>query len=193
MKHELVTLPYSADALAPVISKETIEFHHGKHLRTYVDTLNKLIEGTEFAEASLIDIVRKSEGKIFNNAGQTLNHDLYFTQFAPNAGGEPIGKIAEAINKQWGSFEKFKEEMLDACVTLFGSGWVWLASDENGVLSIEKEPNAGNPIRKGLNPILGIDVWEHSYYLTYQNRRADHVKDLWSIINWAVIEERYTK
>ncbi|KGN98472.1 superoxide dismutase [Porphyromonas gingivicanis] len=193
MKHELVTLPYSADALAPVISKETIEFHHGKHLRGYVDTLNKLIEGTEFENASLIDIVRKSEGKIFNNAGQTLNHDLYFTQFAPNAGGEPIGKMAEAINKQWGSFDKFKEEVLDACVTLFGSGWVWVASDENGVLSIEKEPNAGNPIRKGLNPILGIDVWEHSYYLTYQNRRADHVKDIWSIINWSVIEERYTK
>ncbi|MBB6276084.1 superoxide dismutase [Porphyromonas circumdentaria] len=193
MKHELVTLPYSADALAPVISKETIEFHHGKHLRGYVDTLNKLIEGTEFENASLIDIVRKSEGKIFNNAGQTLNHDLYFTQFAPNAGGEPIGKMAEAINKQWGSFEKFKEEVLEASVTLFGSGWVWVASDENGVLSIEKEPNAGNPIRKGLNPILGIDVWEHSYYLTYQNRRADHVKDIWSIINWAVIEERYTK
>lgn len=193
MKHELVTLPYSADALAPVISKETIEFHHGKHLRGYVDTLNKLIEGTEFENASLIDIVRKSEGKIFNNAGQTLNHDLYFTQFAPNAGGEPIGKMAEAINKRWGSFDKFKEEVLDACVTLFGSGWVWVASDENGVLSIEKEPNAGNPIRKGLNPILGIDVWEHSYYLTYQNRRADHVKDIWSIINWSVIEERYTK
>ena len=193
MTHELITLPYAADALAPVISKETVEFHHGKHLLTYVNTLNSLIPGTEFENADLLDIVRKSEGKIFNQAGQVLNHNLYFTQFGPNAGGAPKGALADAIAKEWGSFEAFQAAFLEACTGLFGSGWVWLASDENGVLTIEKEPNAGNPIRKGLNPLLGFDVWEHSYYLSYQNRRADHIKDLWSIVRWDVVEERYNK
>lgn len=193
MTHELITLPYAADALAPVISKETVEFHHGKHLLNYVNTLNSLIPGTEFENADLLDIVRKSEGKIFNQAGQVLNHNLYFTQFGPNAGGAPKGALADAIAKEWGSFEAFQTAFLEACTGLFGSGWVWLASDENGVLTIEKEPNAGNPIRKGLNPLLGFDVWEHSYYLGYQNRRADHIKDLWSIVRWDVVEERYNK
>ena len=193
MTHELITLPYAADALAPVISKETVEFHHGKHLLTYVNTLNSLIPGTEFENADLLDIVRKSEGKIFNQAGQVLNHNLYFTQFGPNAGGAPKGALADAITKEWGSFEAFQAAFLEACTGLFGSGWVWLASDENGVLTIEKEPNAGNPIRKGLNPLLGFDVWEHSYYLGYQNHRADHIKDLWSIVRWDVVEERYNK
>lgn len=193
MTHELMTLPYAADALAPVISKETVEFHHGKHLLAYVNTLNSLIPGTEFENADLLDIVRKSEGKIFNQAGQVLNHNLYFTQFGPNAGGVPKGALADAIAKEWGSFEAFQAAFLEACTGLFGSGWVWLASDENGVLTIEKEPNAGNPIRKGLNPLLGFDVWEHSYYLGYQNRRADHIKDLWSIVRWDVVEERYNK
>ena len=193
MTHELITLPYAADALAPVISKETVEFHHGKHLLNYVNTLNSLIPGTEFENADLLDIVRKSEGKIFNQAGQVLNHNLYFTQFGPNAGGAPKGALADAIAKVWGSFEAFQAAFLDACTGLFGSGWVWLASDENGVLTIEKEPNAGSPIRKGLNPLLGFDVWEHSYYLGYQNRRADHIKDLWSIVRWDVVEERYNK
>ena len=193
MTHELITLPYAADALAPVISKETVEFHHGKHLLAYVNTLNSLIPGTEFENADLLDIVRKSEGKLFNQAGQVLNHNLYFTQFGPNAGGAPKGALADAIAKEWGSFEAFQAAFLQACTGLFGSGWVWLASDENGVLTIEKEPNAGNPIRKGLNPLLGFDVWEHSYYLSYQNRRADHIKDLWSIVRWDVVEERYNK
>lgn len=193
MTHELITLPYAADALAPVISKETVEFHHGKHLLAYVNTLNSLIPGTEFENADLLDIVRKSEGKLFNQAGQVLNHNLYFTQFGPNAGGAPKGALADAIAKGWGSFEAFQAAFLEACTGLFGSGWVWLASDENGVLTIEKEPNAGNPIRKGLNPLLGFDVWEHSYYLSYQNRRADHIKDLWSIVRWDVVEERYNK
>ncbi|WP_424772553.1 superoxide dismutase [Porphyromonas endodontalis] len=193
MTLELMTLPYAADALAPVISKETVEFHHGKHLLAYVNTLNSLIPGTEFENADLLDIVRKSEGKIFNQAGQVLNHNLYFTQFGPNAGGAPKGALADAIAKEWGSFEAFQAAFLEACTGLFGSGWVWLASDENGVLTIEKEPNAGNPIRKGLNPLLGFDVWEHSYYLGYQNRRADHIKDLWSIVRWDVVEERYNK
>lgn len=191
MKFELIALPYADNALEPVISAETIAFHHGKHLAGYVSTLNTLIEGTEFAEASLEEIVKKSEGPIFNNAGQLLNHNLYFTQFAPNAGGKPTGKLAEAIDAQWGSFEAFQAEFLTACTTLFGSGWAWLASDAEGKLHITKEANGGNPVTRGLKPIMGVDVWEHAYYLTYQNRRADHIKDIWSIIDWSVVGERY--
>lgn len=191
MKHELMQLPYAANALEPVISEQTIGLHHGKHLKGYVDTLNELIQGTEFESMSLGEVVQKAEGKMFNQAGQTLNHNLYFTQFGPNAGGVPTGKLAEAINKKWGSFEEFQKAFNTACTGLFGSGWVWLASDAEGNLSIESEPNAGNPYRKGLNPLLGFDVWEHAYYLTYQNRRADHVKDLWSIVRWDVVGDRY--
>ena len=191
MKHELIKLPYAEDALEPVISKETLALHHGKHHKGYVDTLNGLIEGTEFENMTLGEIVQKSEGKMFNQAGQALNHNLYFTQFGPNAGGKPVGKLAEAIDKEWGSFEKFQEQFLNAATALFGSGWVWLACDANGKLSIESEPNGGNPYRKGLNPLLGVDVWEHAYYLTYQNRRADHVKDIWSIVRWDVVNDRY--
>lgn len=191
MKFELITLPYADNALEPVISAETIAFHHGKHLAGYVSTLNSLIEGTEFANASLEEIVKKSEGPTFNNAGQLLNHNLYFTQFAPNAGGKPEGKLLAAIEAKWGSFEAFQAEFLTACTTLFGSGWAWLASDEAGNLEITKEANGGNPITRGLKPLMGIDVWEHAYYLSYQNRRADHVKDVWGIIDWRVVEARY--
>ena len=191
MTFEKVALPYATDALEPVISKQTIEFHYGKHLQAYVDNLNKLIVGTKFENSDLETIVKESDGAIFNNAGQTLNHNLYFTSFSPNGGGEPKGKLAEAINAQFGSFEKFKEEFTAAGVALFGSGWVWLAKDADGKLSINSESNAGNPIRKGLTPILGFDVWEHSYYLDYQNRRADHLKELWKIIDWDVVSQRY--
>lgn len=191
MKFELMTLPYEANALEPVISAETISFHHGKHLAGYVSTLNSLIEGTEYESLSLEDIVKKSDGPIFNNAGQLLNHNLYFTQFAPNSGGKPKGRLLEAIEKKWGSFEAFQEEFLKACTTLFGSGWAWLASDSGGNLEITKEANGSNPVVRGLKPLMGIDVWEHAYYLSYQNRRADHVKDAWSIIDWSVVEARY--
>ncbi|NMB49302.1 MAG: superoxide dismutase [Bacteroidales bacterium] len=191
MKFEKVPLPYSPDALEPVISKTTIEFHYGKHHQAYVDNLNRLVVGTKFENADLETIVKESDGAIFNNAGQVLNHDLYFTSFSPNGGGEPKGKLAQAIDEQFGSFEKFQELFNEAGVSLFGSGWVWLAKDGNGKLSIEKESNAGNPIRKGLIPILGFDVWEHAYYLDYQNRRADHLKELWKIINWDVVSQRY--
>lgn len=191
MKFEKVALPYEADALAPVIGKATIDLHYGKHLQAYVDNLNKLVVGTEFENADLETVVAKSEGAIFNNAGQVLNHNLYFTSFKKNGGGEPQGKLADAIKAQFGSFDKFKEEFTQAGVGLFGSGWVWLAKDADGRLSIEKESNAGNPVTKGLTPILGFDVWEHSYYLDYQNRRADHLKDLWSILDWEVISARY--
>ena len=177
MTHELIKLPYANNALEPVISAETIQYHHGKHLKGYVDTLNKLLPDSDLKDASLEDLVRKAEGKLYNQAGQVMNHNMYFLQFAPKAGGQPEGKLAEAFN--------------EACTSLFGSGWAWLASDNQGKLSIEKEPNAGNPLRKGLKPLMCFDVWEHAYYLTYQNRRADHVKDLWSIIDWKEIARRY--
>ena len=191
MKFELIQLPYAPDALEPAISAETLSFHHGKHLAGYVNTLNSLIEGTEFANATIEEIVCKSEGPIFNNAGQLLNHNLYFTQFAPNAGGAPKGKLLDAIVAKWGSFEAFQAEFLTACTTLFGSGWAWLAAKEDGELVITKEPNGSNPIVHGLRPLMGIDVWEHAYYLSYQNRRADHVKDVWAIIDWEGVASRY--
>lgn len=191
MKHQLITLPYETDALEPVISKLTVELHYGKHHKGYVDTLNTLIEGNEYESMTLGEIVKKAEGKLFNQAGQVLNHNLYWLQFGKNAGGEPQGKLAEAISKQWGNFEEFKKAFNTASTSLFGAGWVWLAADEEGKLSIESEPNAGNPYRKGLNPLLGFDVWEHAYYLTYHNRRADHVKDLWTIIRWDIVGDRY--
>ncbi|MDR3261402.1 MAG: superoxide dismutase [Tannerella sp.] len=191
MKFELVKLPYAADALEPVISKQTIDFHHGKHLQGYVNNLNNLIQGTKYENADLETIVKESDGGIFNNAGQILNHNLYFTQFSPNGGGEPSGELAAAIVAVWGSFENFRKEFETAGTGLFGAGWVWLAKDKDGKLSITKEPNAGNPVTKSLTPLLGFDVWEHAYYLDYQNRRADHLKELWKIVDWKVVETRY--
>lgn len=191
MKFELIQLPYETNGLEPVISKQTIEFHHGKHLLNYVNTLNKLIEGTEFENMPLEEIVQKSDGAIFNNAGQVLNHNLYFTAFSPKGGGRPSGTLAEAINASWGSFENFKKEFVTAGTTLFGSGWVWLAKDKAGKLCITKEQNGSNPVTKNLTPILGFDVWEHSYYLDYQNRRGDHLNTLWDIIDWKIVESRY--
>jgi len=191
IKFELIQLPYASDALEPVISKQTIEFHHGKHLQTYVNNLNNLIQGTKFENVDLETIVKESDGAIFNNAGQVLNHNLYFLQFSSKGGGKPSGKLAKAIDEAWGSFENFQKEFETAGTSLFGSGWVWLAADKDGKLSILKEPNAGNPITKGLKPILTFDVWEHAYYLDYQNRRADHLKALWKIVDWNVVENRY--
>ncbi|MDR1199201.1 MAG: superoxide dismutase [Prevotellaceae bacterium] len=191
MKFELIKPAYDADALAPVISRQTIELHHGKHLQGYVNNLNNLIQETEFENADLETIVKKSDGTVFNNAGQVLNHNLYFTQFSPDGCRQPSGKLSAAIDAVWGSFENFQKEFENAGVSLFGAGWVWLAEDENGKLSIVKEANAGNPLTKGLKPLLGFDVWEHAYYIDYQNRRADHLKELWKIIDWKVVEKRY--
>lgn len=191
MKFELIQLPYEANALEPVISKETIDYHYGKHLQAYVNNLNKLIPGTEFENATLEEIVAGSDGAIFNNAGQVLNHNLYFTQFSPDGGGEPTGKLAEAIEKTWGTFDNFKKEFVNAGVGLFGSGWVWLAKDQDGKLSITKEANGSNPVAHGLTPLLGFDVWEHAYYLDYQNRRPDHLDTLWKIVDWDVVSDRY--
>ncbi|MDO4771088.1 MAG: superoxide dismutase [Porphyromonas sp.] len=191
MKFELVKLPYATDALAPVISKRTVELHHGKHLQAYVDNLNRLIEGTPFADKDLVTIVKESDGGIFNNAGQNLNHILYFLQFSPNGGAAPTGELADAIAATFGDFEKFKAEFEAAAVTVFGSGWAWLACDKDGKLQITKEANAGNPVTKGLVPLMGIDVWEHAYYLDYENRRAEHLKKVWDIIDWNVVAKRY--
>lgn len=189
---QLMVLPYAPDALEPVISKETIGFHHGKHLAGYVNNLNTLLEGSPLAGLPLEEIVLKAEGGILNNVGQILNHNLYFEQFAGKPGKPaPTGKLAEAIARDFGSFEAFKEEFQKKGATLFGSGWVWLSADKDGKLVISQEPNATNPIQKGLKPLLTFDVWEHAYYLDYQNRRPDHLVALWQIIDWEVIENRY--
>ena len=193
-KFNLMALSYAPEALEPVISKETIGFHHGKHLAGYVNNLNILLEGSPLAGLSLEEIVLKADGGILNNAGQILNHNLYFGQFAaPKADNKPTGQLAEAIVRDFGSFEAFKEEFQKKGATLFGSGWVWLSADKDGKLVITQEANAANPIQKGLKPLLTFDVWEHAYYLDYQNRRPDHLAALWQIIDWDIIENRYNQ
>ena len=193
---KLIELPYEMGALAPVISAETLSFHHGKHLQAYVDNLNKLLPGSEYEGMTLEDIVQKAPaGAVFNNAGQILNHELYFTQFKPigEAAHVPKGALAAQIEKQWGSVEAFKAEFEAKGVGLFGSGWVWLSADADGNLVITQEANAANPVQRGLKPLLTFDVWEHAYYLDYQNRRAAHLTAIWSIIDWEVIDSRYMK
>ena len=212
----LIDLPYAQDGLEPVISARTLEFHHGKHLQGYVDNLNKLIAGTEFESMSLEEIVAEAsrpvpelvEGPaqpaIFNNAGQILNHNLYFTQFrgsalrqaqgptgAPLSGLAPESPLGKQLEAQWGTLEAFQKEFVAKGVGLFGSGWVWLQADAAGTLSIGQYPGADNPVAHGLRPLLTFDVWEHAYYLDYQNRRAAHLEALWGIVDWSVIEERY--
>ena len=192
MMIQMPQLPYAPNALEPVISEQTINFHYGKHLQNYVNTLNNLIKGTELEGKSVEEIVKVApEGPVFNNAGQALNHTLYFIQFkSPVSGNVPQGKIAEAINSSFGDFETFKKEFTQAAGSLCGAGWAWLSQDQSGKLVITKEPNGGNPLRSGLNPLMGIDVWEHAYYLDYQNRRPDHIAAVWDIIDWEVVGKR---
>ncbi|MBR2072241.1 MAG: superoxide dismutase, partial [Alistipes sp.] len=187
----LTALPYALDALEPAISRRTMELHYGRHLPTYVDNLNRLIEGTALEGEELESVVLMAEGPLLDNAGQTLNHELYFLQFSPNGGGEPTGELRQAMMHRWGSVENFKTAMEEAGRTLFGSGWVWLAADRGGNLYILQEANGLNPVRRELRPLLGFDVWEHAYYLDYENRRSDHLKALWQIVNWPVVERRY--
>ena len=205
--YTLIDLPYAPDGLEPVISARTLEFHHGKHLQGYVDNLNKLIAGTEYESMSLEEIVissapsvilsaAKESNPIFNNAGQVLNHNLYFTQFRPasvipNPAGVKESPLGKQIESQWGTLEAFQKEFVAKGVGLFGSGWVWLQADAAGALSIGQYPGADNPVAHGLRPLLTFDVWEHAYYLDYQNRRAAHLDALWGIVDWSVIEERY--
>ena len=193
-KFELMVLPYAEDALEPVISRQTIGFHYGKHLQSYVNNLNGMLDGTPFEGQPLENIVKQAEGGMLNNAGQILNHELYFGQFkASCADNQPTGSIAEAIVRDFGSFEAFKDEFQKKGAALFGSGWVWLSADADGKLVITQETNAANPVQRGLKPLLTFDVWEHAYYLDYQNRRPDHLAALWQIVDWQVVEQRYAR
>lgn len=191
MKFELPELPYAADALEPTITKKTIEFHYGKHHQAYVNNLNNLVVGTEFENADLETIIKKADGGIFNNGAQVWNHTFYFTSFSPKGGGEPTGALAQAIDKNFGNFDSFKEAFGKAAASLFGSGWAWLVKDAKGELKIVQTSNAGNPMTQGLTPILTCDVWEHAYYLDYQNKRPDYVASFWKLIDWNLVGTRF--
>jgi Fe-Mn family superoxide dismutase len=193
MEHKLPELPYAKNALAPTISEETLEFHYGKHHQAYVTNLNNLIKGTEFENATLEDIIKKSSGGIFNNAAQVWNHTFYWHSLAPKAGGEPSGKVGEAIKKSFGSFAEFKEKFSASAAGNFGSGWTWLVKKADGGLEIVNTSNAGCPIKDGQNPILTIDVWEHAYYVDYRNARPKYIEAFWTLVNWKFAEENYNK
>ena len=184
MAIELPPLPYDRTALEPHISGETIDFHYGKHHKTYVDNLNKLIEGTEFADASLEEIVRKSQGGMFNNAAQVWNHTFYWNCLSPSGGGEPGGKLGDAINAAFGSFTAFKEQFTNTALTTFGSGWAWLVQRQDGSLALVSTPNAATPLTGTDKALLTCDVWEHAYYIDYRNARAKYVEAFWNLVNW---------
>lgn len=189
MKHLLPELPYALDALAPVMSADTLNYHYGKHLQTYLDNVNRMIEGTPFADMKLKDMITKAQGALYNNAAQAFNHIIFFKQLTPTPTTiSPL--LTQALVARFGSVDEFKSEFSNAAATLFGSGWVWLALDANNVLQIVPEPNAGNPITRNMRPLMCIDVWEHAYYLDYQNRRGDYIKNFWNIVNWDYIEKR---
>ena len=191
MAFELPKLPYPLDALEPHISKKTLEFHYGKHHQGYVTKLNKAIPGTAFETASLEDIIKQAEGGIFNNGAQVWNHTFYFEAFSPNPAPIPGGKLAEAITRDFGSFEDFKEQFEQSAASLFGSGWAWLVQKEDGKLEIIQKQNAENPIRDGQKPLMTCDVWEHAYYLDYQNKRPEYLTKFWNVLDWHVIEKRF--
>ena len=191
MLYTLPSLPYADDALEPAISKKTVEFHYGKHEKAYIENLNNLIQNTDKCDLPLEEIILSSSGALFNNASQAWNHIFYFFSFSPDGGGEPKGELREAIDRQFGSFELYKKQFTEAGIKLFGSGWVWLSCDDEGNLFITQGSNASNPMTEGLTPLLAFDVWEHAYYLDYQNRRADALNALWSIIDWDIVESRF--
>jgi superoxide dismutase, Fe-Mn family len=191
MENKLPELPFAKDALVPYISVETLEYHYGKHHKTYIDNLNKLIPGTEFEGSTLEDMVKKASGGIFNNAAQVWNHTFYWNCLSPKGGGEPAGTLAIAITKNFGSFTEFKEKFTNTAVTLFGSGWAWLVKNTDGSLIIESTGNAGNPFREGKTPLLNCDVWEHAYYIDYRNARAKYVEAFWNIINWDFADQNF--
>lgn len=189
MKHLLPELPYAQDALAPVMSADTLNYHYGKHLQTYLDNVNRMIEGTPFADMKLKDMITKAQGALYNNAAQAFNHIIFFKQLTPTPTTiSPL--LTQALVARFGSVDEFKSEFSNAAAALFGSGWVWLALDANNVLQIVPEPNAGNPITRNMRPLMCIDVWEHAYYLDYQNRRGDYIKKFWNLVNWDYIEKR---
>ncbi len=191
MEHKLPALPYELNALEPHISKETLEYHYGKHHQTYVTNLNNLIKGTEFADLSLEDIVKKSAGGIFNNAAQVWNHTFYWNCLSPKGGGQPSGKLAEAINQTFGSFDKFKEEFAKTAVTTFGSGWAWLVKNADGKLALVSTSNAGTPMTAGQTALLTCDVWEHAYYIDYRNARPKYVETFWNLVNWEFVAKNF--
>lgn len=191
MLYTLPSLPYADDALEPAISKKTVEFHYGKHERAYIENLNNLIQNTDKCDLPLEEIILSSSGALFNNASQAWNHIFYFFSFSPDGGGEPKGELRQAIDRQFGSFELFKKQFTEAGIKLFGSGWVWLSCDDEENLFITQGSNASNPMTEGLTPLLAFDVWEHAYYLDYQNRRADALNALWNIIDWDIVESRF--
>jgi len=189
MAFQLPELPFSKDALKPHISEETIEYHYGKHHKAYVDNLNKLIAGTEFENMTLEEIILKSKGPIFNNAAQAWNHTFFWNCLSPNGGGKPSGQLLQEIEKYFGSFEEFKSQFSNAAITLFGSGWAWLAKKPDSSLEIIQASNAGNPLTEGKKPLLTIDVWEHAYYIDYRNARPKFVEAFWEIVNWDFVEK----
>jgi Fe-Mn family superoxide dismutase len=191
MAHELPPLPYAKDALAPVISEETLDFHYGKHHQAYVTNLNSLVPGTEFEGASLEDIVMKSSGGIFNNAAQVWNHTFYWNGLSPDGGGEPGGNLGQAINDAFGSFADFKDTFAKSGTGNFGSGWTWLVANGNGALEIVNTSNAENPMRKQLRPLLTVDVWEHAYYIDYRNARPKYLDEIWKIVNWDFVAKNF--
>lgn len=191
MEYTQPQLPYDHDALEPAISARTVDFHYGRHEKAYIDNLNRLIRDTIYADMPLEEIIRQADGPLFNNASQAWNHIFYFFSFSPDGGGEPSGALRHAIDSQFGSFDDFKREFVEAGVSLFGSGWVWLSKDDTGKLFITQGRDAENPIRDGLIPLLTFDVWEHAYYLDFQNRRADALNALWNVVDWDVVESRY--
>ena len=191
MAFELPSLPYAKSALAPHISEETLEFHHGKHHKTYVDNLNNLVPGTEYEGKSLEEIIKVSSGGIFNNAAQIWNHTFYWHCLSPNGGGEPTGELADAINKSFGSFENFREEFTKTSVTTFGSGWGWLVKTSEGKLELASTIGAGNPMTEGKTPLLTCDVWEHAYYVDYRNARPAYLKAFWELVNWDYVAEQF--
>ena len=189
---ELMVLPYAPTDLEPIVSSETIGLHHGKHLQTYVNNLNAALPGSPYEDMELVEIVKKADGGIFNNAGQILNHNMYFEALRqPQEDNKPIGNFAKAVEAQFGSFDELKKAFEQKGASLFGSGWVWLSADADGKLVITQEQNAGNPVCKDLKPLLTFDVWEHAYYVDYQNRRPAYLSSMWQIVNWDVVEERY--
>ena len=188
MEHTLPTLPYALDALQPHISKETLEFHYGKHHQTYVTNLNNLIKGTDFEALGLEDIVRKSSGGVFNNAAQVWNHTFYWHCLSPNGGGLPTGALAAAIDAKWGSFDEFKKAFTQTAITTFGSGWAWLVKKADGSLDLVSTSNAATPLTlEGQTPLLTCDVWEHAYYVDYRNKRPDYVAAFWNLVNWEFV------
>ena len=184
MEHTLPALPYAMDALAPHISKETLEYHYGKHHQAYVTNLNNLIKGTEFENMSLEDIIKKSSGGVFNNSAQVWNHTFYWNCLSPNGGGAATGAVADAINKKWDSFDKFKEEFSKSAVSNFGSGWTWLVKKADGSVDIANTSNAQTPLTSADKPLLTCDVWEHAYYVDYRNARPKYVESFWNLVNW---------